>query len=484
MAWIEENFIIFVSSIFFYFSGTIFLHFQKANNHDETYSLTKLFTRAYIFRILFAVVIYYTLVNANGMPFTGSDDLEYETVGREISSFWLSGYFGLPSKLYLPGYSLGYYVVNGFFQYLFNILGGYHILAMRFLNVLIGALIPVYVHKITTRVFGNDVSGFSTYASFLYPDLILYSSLQLKDIMIAFLFTAVIWQVVQYHQSGSKMRFMKILWTALLIWGVYFFRYPYALVLSLIVSLGILLGFCINYGRKIGLKSTSLLGNLSVLFLVVLLIVTTLFFTGIFSLSTERFPLGTAEKIEGTNIHSFWQFIGSGGDSASLALSFFAKMQSPLRQLVFSLLMLVSPYPPWHSLSGDDPLRVFPFLSGLFWQCLVPFAILGLVFAVTERGHKSFVLCATFLTMLIIVGNTYFLPRYLLCVMPAGFILCGVGINKRRSLPWWKVYYVAFHGALLSTYLWAKYQFLSLEYLVFILIAAIALICIKKKFVS
>ncbi len=468
----EDSVNILISAVVFYFVGKIVLHLQKETNSDN-YFISDIFTYAYALRLLSTIIIYYVLYEIRGEPFLiGGDDNEYETVGQMISRSWSFGKYEIPKFLYKSGYYPGYYIVNGFVHYIFDSIGSSHVLIVRFFNCLVGALIPVYVYKTAKRVYDIKVSKVAAYLTLFYPGLIFYSSIQHKEVIIAFLFTFALYNTIEFVQNHMKIH-MGLAIASIV--TVSFFRYPYAVILGLICSSCIIISM-ISKDTTTAVNETSKFRPVKITAIFLLLFsIALLGIKGEINISLTRKSIGLAEQIDAFNMHSFGQFMKPGMSSTSLGLSYFESMPTPVRQAAFTFFMLISPYPPWHSLYHGDAMGVVYFLAGVFWLSVVPFTVFGLIYTIRNRMIETFPIYSTFVVMLIVVGITYFGPRYRVAVMPLGFILTALGLHAIRKFGWKKLYFLGFHFGLLGLYLLLKYRFIGLDYLFVFLCAAIVM---------
>jgi Dolichyl-phosphate-mannose-protein mannosyltransferase len=146
--------------------------------------LLKLFLSALLLRMLIATAIFVF----NGQSFFGGDATTYDFVGGYQLSAWGGDRFAASQVERFIGKGLGsgwgmVYMVAG----LYGILGR-NMLAVQFVNAVLGAATAVIIFLCAQEVFGNTrVSRLAAIAVAFYPSLVLWSSQGLKDAPIVFL---------------------------------------------------------------------------------------------------------------------------------------------------------------------------------------------------------------------------------------------------------------------------------------------------------
>lgn len=455
----------------FYIIGIGIVYLEKSSDFEKTF-LKNIFTYGYVIRILAAVIIYYLLLEVKGYPFIGiiseeggqilgSDDFAYEMTGRFISES-LINHEGIPQ--FFGSSQPAYYIVNGFLHYIAHFIGVSHVLVPRIFNCLIGALIPIYVFKISFRIFNINVAKTAAWISLLFPNFIYFSSIQLKDIIIAFLFVFTVSYVLEYLYTNKLSKFFVATISVILL---SFFRHIYAVELAAVIIITLFI-FAFPFNKtKIGI----IINNFKHTVLLVIILSALIFFgvKGQLSNIINPTPLSISEIIEIQNIESIYTFMGTTETADSLTFYFYEKMSLPVRAVIFPIFLLITPYPPWRAFITDDPLSIITFLNGLFWLSILPFLVFGFIFTIRKKTLIGFPLVAIFMVVLTTIAISYFQERYRLPVMPFALILSTAGIYHSFKYSWSKIYYIWFHFLLLMGYLLMKYHFISIGIFIILL---------------
>ena len=151
---------------------------------DQRSFLLKLFLSALLLRVLIGTAIFIS----NGQTFFGGDAITYDFVGRYQLSAWGGDRFAASQVELFIGKGLGsgwgmVYLVAG----LYGIIGR-NMLAVQFVNAVLGAATAVIIFLCSLEVFENGrAARLAAFAVAFYPSLVLWSSQGLKDAPIVFL---------------------------------------------------------------------------------------------------------------------------------------------------------------------------------------------------------------------------------------------------------------------------------------------------------
>jgi hypothetical protein len=162
--------------------------------------LLKLFLSALLLRVLIGSAIFVF----NGQSFFGGDATTYDFVGRYQLGAWGGDRFAASQVDLFIGKGLGsgwgmVYLVAG----LYGIIGR-NMLAVQFLNAVLGAATAAIIFLSAQEVFGNTrVSRLAAIAVAFYPSLVLWSSQGLKDAPIVFLLALSILATLKLGQKFS-----------------------------------------------------------------------------------------------------------------------------------------------------------------------------------------------------------------------------------------------------------------------------------------
>jgi len=169
--------------------------------------LARLFVAALLVRVLLGTLIFVF----NGQEFFGGDAITYDYYGLIQLKAWLGDrYFQNVIKGYVGGQEAAgwgmIYLVGGLYGLL-----GRNLLAVQFINAVMGATTSVVVFLIAFQIFNNiKVARVAAIAVAFYPSLVLWSSQGLKDGPIVF-FLALSFLATLKLSEKFKFRYMAIL---------------------------------------------------------------------------------------------------------------------------------------------------------------------------------------------------------------------------------------------------------------------------------
>ncbi|MBI5102975.1 MAG: hypothetical protein HZB33_14250 [Nitrospirae bacterium] len=445
----------------FYFAGRIVSTAALNKNMNTAATrefIDNIYTYGFVLKIIATFIIYYYLMSSRGVSFYALDDEHYELIGGIIGERWMGGDFSIP---YNVSNHPGYFVVTGAFHYLAHIWGGYHVLLPRLFNCLFGALIPVYMFKIAFQIYDENIARKSAWVGLLYPQFIIFSALQMRDIIITTIFLIGVHYFIRYR-TDSRYRVLIVPLGLIIVLS--YFRYFQSVVLAIIGIMTVMLPLNRVRAKKMILRSA--------LLLLMVLVGIAIFNIDIYKVINPKETTIEQQADRGEE-HSFRQFRPTV-QSSSLASRLYAAVPSVLRPVVFPFLLLIQPYPPWIALVYEHSLGWLEFLNGIYWYLLLPFCITGIFFAVKEKTLLSFPVYVTLLSILFISSTSFFAERYRLPGMPFALILSAAGIVRTAYLSWAKFFYVEIHLLLLSGYFIAKYNLFSLPALTVLILAFIS----------
>ena len=147
------------------------LYLWRLNDHAAF--LLKLFIVALLIRVIVGSLIF----AFRGQDFFGGDALTYDFLGRTQLSAWTGDpYAQTLLRNRVSGWGMGYFVGSVY------ALIGPNMLAIQFINAVLGAVTAAIIFVCTQEVFNNSrVSRLAAFAVAFYPSLILWSSQGLKD---------------------------------------------------------------------------------------------------------------------------------------------------------------------------------------------------------------------------------------------------------------------------------------------------------------
>src|SRR4030095_13997753 len=147
--------------------------------------LVKLFVSALLVRLVVGAIIF----GFSGQDFFGGDAYTYDLYGYAQLKAWSGDRYQLALAQYVgqgegPGWGMIYLVAAVYS------LVGRNLLAVQFVNAVVGAITPVIIFQCSQIVFSNSrVARTSAFAAAFYPSLVLWSSQGLKDGPVVFFLT-------------------------------------------------------------------------------------------------------------------------------------------------------------------------------------------------------------------------------------------------------------------------------------------------------
>jgi hypothetical protein len=179
--------------------------------------LIKVFVTAYLLRLGLAVA--FALIRSRS-GYIASDEAYYFDTALNILDVWRGGsYFNL--KLYQiaadsPNWLYPVYVAVHF------LMARSHLLPV-ISNCFFGALTCVVLFRASKNLFGERVAQFSAVLAVVFPNLVYYSALDLKDILIAFLLVLVFCQWQEHLRAGRPVAFVSAFLACMVLIGLRFY---------------------------------------------------------------------------------------------------------------------------------------------------------------------------------------------------------------------------------------------------------------------
>jgi len=217
----------------------IFVTSHRFPSYDERAWFLGLIRVAFLLRVVLAVVIYYGPLDHYAF---GEDQRGYDNYPRVIAAYW-SGEIESPVLLststvqsrigYYNFVTLQYYLISPSF------------LLPRIVNCLGGALLVFYTYKLATLVFGRAEGRLTAAWTAIFPSLVLWSSVNLRDVWLALSVCAIVYHTIRLRQQFTVGAPLII--AAHLIWIQYNRSY-----LVLIMAAGIAAIFVLARSRNLG----------------------------------------------------------------------------------------------------------------------------------------------------------------------------------------------------------------------------------------
>ncbi len=449
---------ILMSIVIFGVLGLIILSMMLNKQRKNAAFLIKVFLCAFVIRIILVFVLSGLMVSLRGEPFLGGgDDLRDDIYGQGVCESLRAGYglsnYLLGREVSFTTSQVGLPILNGVLYYLF----GHNIFVPRILNALMGALLAVLMFKIAAKIYKSvKIAKLAAWLGAFYPNLVYYSSVQLKDIVTALLGAIIIWNVIKLDKIRDCYRIIYIL-LAFIIFS--YFRRQLIVVYALVV---------VFYLCFLKFRKSRLTGLILGLFLL-LIVGWGLTVTGIGFLG-RNIIISIPQSVQQRTAR-----VMSAASEAQRKTSLIRKQASyPLvvRAPISFVYSLITPFPFWKTVISwkytGTVSELFATPGVLVWYILMPFAFLGIIYSRRKRigGTQLMYLTAIIILLGISItqfGETY---RYRLQIMPFLLIFASVGIVKYKEYKkehknrlwcnWLVLYVFVFIGGILA-YLCMKF---------------------------
>ena len=158
--------------------------------------VVRTFAIAFLVRAVAVFVLHYVFF-LNDPSLLGGDDTGYDNSGRALLNFWQGE--GDPPRIGPPSGIFSYYAINAA---LLAVAGERSILIPRVVNAFLGALIAVLVHRSATQLFDRRAGRIAGLLAALLPSLIVWSSLNMRDVWAWFGIVVVAHQVIAIERRG------------------------------------------------------------------------------------------------------------------------------------------------------------------------------------------------------------------------------------------------------------------------------------------
>ncbi len=201
---------------FFYFTNLLS---KRWSNIKTPIFKNRLFSISFVIRIVWVLFSYafYQFMTGEPFEFLAADSKLYHSVALDLAN---RGYAHMQSVFWGMGIDdMGYATYLGTIY----MLTGNSILVTRLLKALLGAWTVLLIYKIARRNFGEATGRMAGVMAMLFPNLILYAGLHLKEVEMVFLITAFI-ERSDYLLRSGKISFTKIIWPLALASLLFTFR--------------------------------------------------------------------------------------------------------------------------------------------------------------------------------------------------------------------------------------------------------------------
>ena len=389
--------------------------------------LVRLFALAFVIRVVFALGMHIFLLEYTGTPYLqtapGSipDDFKFDVRGVVVADAWRSG--NISAEDIVPFHGRIYFYILGTLYRLGDFIGGTSTFGIILVHCLIGALVCVYVAKLAGRLYGLPVAKLSGIIAMLFPEFIFYSSVLLRDTLIALLVIFTVWQLTEYILRDRKL--LRLVVVASIVGYVL----P-QLREEMLIGMGITSILCLlvpAFSRRMFMRQQRTLIMLSLPFAVLILSLLVLSFAWD---SIDNY-LGELLRHDPARLMANLQDRAKFGSLSARMLSLPYWLRFPAQ----TILVILYPFPPWsgflvHSCRVQNIVFAF---SGLVWYVLLPYWFAGLVHSVRLDKYHLFPVYGVSIMWIVALGlYTGYSEASRLMVMPLMLILAAVGWHNRR----------------------------------------------------
>lgn len=371
---------------------------------DTAAFVARLIRYGFLLRAIVALVLEWTGYSSRFAP----DETTYATSGSVMALFWSGEVLVKPAR-FSSTQPLGYFYLNAASFFLFG-----SALPLKLLNAFIGAYSTRYVYLLTDALFGAAAARRAAVLYCVFPSLVLWSALNIRDAWVIFLILFLSWkshQIVAGYSHGAMLSLLAAI-LALTTFRDYLF---YVVAIPPVIAMII--------GRRGHLARNFVLAFAATVALIVM----------VQHGAADR--AGTHMSLEA--ISKVRQDMATGADSAFYED---VDIDTPGKALAFLPVgiayFLLSPF-PWQITSF---LKAFSLPEMLLIYGLVPAIIRGLRHAVGEKFREA--MQPLLLTALLTVsyalgeGNVGTLYRHRAQVLAFYLMFAAVGLGVQRPQPW------------------------------------------------
>lgn len=367
----------------------------------ERQLLLRLLFYGLLVRVVVALVLEFTGFSVRLAP----DEQTYGAAGWRTALYWMDE-VSLPDWRMSTRQPLGYFYLNAAFYYVF----GHTDIPLKLVNALLGALTGRYIYLIARTLFGAEVARRSATLAAFFPSLVLWSSVNIRDVWVIFLILFVSWHSLRIVKGRSVVALASV---ALGVYAITFFRDYLFFVVALPPVVAFLIGTRGNLGRNFVF---AMLAAVGVLYMV------------------ERGA--GAEAVPHMSLESLSQARQDMAQGAGSAYQQDVDISTPGRALLFLPVgiayFLFSPF-PWQMTSL---LKLFSLPEMLLMYYLTPAIVRGIVHTVRHRFREG--LQTLLLTALLTIsyalgeGNVGTLYRHRAQAILFYLMFAAVGLELKR----------------------------------------------------
>lgn len=362
------------------------------------YSLTvKLQTLPFLLILLFAssflkvisvLILENIMIDKIGVPFLSyKDDYIYDLSSSNILEVWKVRGIGFYQDVdFSTGFYSGYPNFSAFAKYIF---GDYY-LVPRFMNVLFSALtIKVYFDTVGFITDSKEIKKITTILLAFSPVFIVYSSLQLKDTLLIFFLSTLIYGTISFYKKGINIKNTLIVVFSMI--ALMFFRA--AVLLPYFVALMV---SSVIVRKDISTKSNILKS----------LIWTSFIFIGFYIAWTYLYDASILALTSGEYVQSRFESRGNinsySGTNDLGKIGIIGVLLGPL----FAFLSLFLPAPVYINLDELSNLIPYHYLPLLEYYSILPIVVISLIYIIKNRNYNKIGLFVVLFLVLYKIGQS------------------------------------------------------------------------------
>jgi 4-amino-4-deoxy-L-arabinose transferase-like glycosyltransferase len=357
------------------------------------------------------VASHYVLLAAGKGGFLLLDDRAYDKVGWTLARVWMGIFPGIRDTDQYLMVNFTYLVAAVYY------LLGHSLLAAKMLNVAFGSLTAVAVYGLGSEIFDRRVARLGAVLVVVFPSLIMWSAINLKDILVVFLTTVAVYGLVRFARRHDWWALALTLGATLLIENLRQFVF-FILVWSMPIAF--LFTDRSRWRRKLILVLPLIVGLASLSYVT----------------SNEKF--GTNFLSPKALTEAEWKRwleerdaqTGINEDSIKPPRDMETIVERSVAYLPRGVFYVIFGPTPWEARSGAARAVIPEMLA---WYGILATAVLGLVL-VFRRSWRDLVLPGGFtlawmLALALTEGNTGNIFRHRSQFMPFVFLIAAVGLS-------------------------------------------------------
>lgn len=405
--------------------GLYFVMSQTKGERQDRDFLITVFSVGFLFRVTIASIIYLASRLIKGAGLFG-DGWCYSENGNLILQMWLNGVrnFGAIKKAMLTlsqSGTLGAYDFWNAFIYYFT---GKSPLSLLVINSFFGVFTAVFVYYITRHFANRRCAVFASLLTVSWPSLLFWSVQNLKDPIVIFFITLMLWCCIIYKRRPLFLWFFLLSGTFLMALR------PIPLVVFCLALSPFLLMFVMGKVVEIRRKSAVIFWLLFCLASVF----TAYFLRSLYFETLSMIFYNSKHVFSLEWLYRMREYRVEFADSAFLAGWDFTNLWGLLKFLPLTLLhSFFAPF-PWQ---WGSPTQIMALCEMLIFYLFLPFIYWGWKAVYRSRSRAGLVMLVyigiMFLVLVFLEGNVGTLFRHRAMVLPFLFVLAGIGIDRKLT---------------------------------------------------